>query len=77
MGIKIIPTKIRSKLFFFFFFFFLGPPPMKYPPICIVSSFYGAHVCNNGIIFYWKSIWRAKVLIFCLVGNPREHPYYG
>jgi len=24
MGIKIIPTKIRSKLFFFFFFFFLG-----------------------------------------------------
>jgi hypothetical protein len=22
MGIKIIPTKIRSKLFFFFFFFF-------------------------------------------------------
>jgi hypothetical protein len=24
MGIKIIPTKIRSKLFFFFFFFFWG-----------------------------------------------------
>lgn len=40
---------------------FGGPPSEK--GLLVVSSFYSALVCNDGIIFSWKSLWWAKVLL--------------